>query len=138
MCRPNPGSNGFGESIGALQATIRVVREYMLGQTPSDLLLDQACQPGRTPSETINAVHGAPTMAPESTPSNMELDEVTRTIRNVIIRNRLLSLLQGCPQAERSELNDPVLFRNYTARCFPYVDTGTCFLPPDAWTKNDD
>lgn len=65
----------------------------------------------------------------EPGPSDVELDGVTRTLRNMTIGGHPLTIFHGGSEGKRSERNDPLLFRDHAGRCLAYVEAGGYCLP---------
>lgn len=59
----------------------------------------------------------------------MELDEIVRTMQSIITRSNPLALYHGCSEGERSELNNPVLFRDYIEKSLTCAKSGAYRLP---------
>lgn len=97
---------------------------------------DQASQPSLTPTETIDAVRAVLMMTPDLSPSNMELAQAARTMRNMVTRGRPRPLHHGCSKGEGSELNDPVLFRDHVEICFAHVEVEAYCLLRDVRAEN--
>lgn len=88
-------TNGFSKTIAAPQAEVRSRFKHIQGRTFSNPLRGQAPQPDLTPTGTIDAVRAAPTVAPDPSPSNMELDQSARTMLVMITRGRPPPLYHG-------------------------------------------
>lgn len=101
----------IGDSIAALQGEMRVMHEHTQDRTTSDLLRDQAFQPGLIATGTIDAVCAASIMTPSPSPSKMEIDKAAQTMRNMITRNRLFPYITVDQKRERSvsEGSSPLL-----------------------------
>lgn len=86
------------------------MRDQMLVRPGSNSLRDRVAQPGPHVAEATRAERVSSAAPPVSSTSNMELAKIARIIRDRVVRNRPLPLIQGCSEGERSGLNDPVFF----------------------------
>lgn len=99
-------SNGYlsrasydhGESISTLRAEVKGRHGLMPVGHHLDPFRDHAAQPGSTAIRKTYPYCAAPRIALNHGPSEMELDRVARTLRNMIIGGHPLSIFRGCSE----------------------------------------
>lgn len=95
---PNRERYDLGESTAALQAGVKARHAPIL--VSHHIFVSRDHQPVPTPTDTVDPVCVAPTVALDPGLSDMKLDQVAQDFRDTIIRGHPRLIFYGCSEGE--------------------------------------